>query len=83
MPIYDYFRYFRCTRFLLQGQLPSGNFEASPPQRVSNFRTIQIAYDNLFDGEIVIGYWDSSKFGYSLSRGCLKITGGNAQKGAY
>ena len=28
-------------------------------------------------------YLNSSEVGYSLSRGCHKITGGNAQKGAY
>ena len=70
MPIYGYFRYFRCTRFLLQGQLPSGNFEASPAQRVSNFSTIQIAYDNLFNEEIIISYLDSSEVRYLLSWRC-------------
>ena len=42
MPIYGYFRYFSTAPFVLVGQLTSDNFVASPAQRVSNFRTIQI-----------------------------------------
>ena len=39
---YGNFRYFNIPPFVRWGKLPPGNFVASPAQRVSNFRTIQI-----------------------------------------
>ena len=72
MPIYGYFRYFRYALFLLLGQLPSGNFVAFPAQRVSNFRTNQIAYCALLGEGCTISYLDSSEVRYSLSWGCHK-----------
>ena len=76
MPIYDYFRYFRYALFLLLGQLSSGDFEASPAQRVSNLRTIQIDHGAALTEGCTMIYLDSSEVGYSLRWGCFKTTGG-------